>query len=477
MSDSFSRGRRPLTTRPERPQRTSGLSGWLNKVFGAPSSRQRRARSAAPTAAARRSARSQVGATGDHSPSSYSAPSFSASVGAPTRTRTPSARRQRARATWPPQHQRDILAKLPAAPKPVVLSIQLLIVGLGVAVIAGTLLSVLMPENSKPGVRDAARTASQTESALAAPERVQAAQGLPLTQEVAPLKAKLTEIQESIPGFTPAVFWLDLDSGKYVDLNGQQPLAAASTIKLPILIAFFEKVDAGQITLDQTLMMKPEQVAGGSGDMQAQPPGTQFTALEVATQMIVNSDNTATNMMIELLGGSDTLNERFVTWGLTGTALKNPLPDLSGTNTTSPQDLVYLMTQLHQGKLVSLRSRDRILGILLRTYNKTLIPSGVGEGTLVYNKTGDIATMLSDIALVDLPNGKRYALAVLVQRPSNDGRARELIRRISQATFQEMNPPKLGTTNTPTDAAPATPGETSAAPSSPEVDAAATSGF
>ncbi|MEO1181043.1 MAG: serine hydrolase, partial [Cyanobacteria bacterium J06636_28] len=56
-----------------------------------------------------------------------------------------------------------------------------------------------------------------------------------------------------------------------------------------------------------------------------------------------------------------------------------------------------------------------------------------------YNKTGDIGEVLADVALMDLSNGKRYAIATLVQRPNNDGRARELIRRISQTVYQTMN--------------------------------------
>ncbi|MDB9526729.1 serine hydrolase, partial [Oscillatoria sp. CS-180] len=86
--------------------------------------------------------------------------------------------------------------------------------------------------------------------------------------------------------------------------------------------------------------------------------------------------------------------------------------------------------------------RDRMLGIMQRTYNRTLIPDGLGdEMALAYNKTGDIGSALGDIALVDAANGKRYAIAVLITRPFNDGRASELIRRISGRVHQEMNQP------------------------------------
>ena len=119
--------------------------------------------------------------------------------------------------------------------------------------------------------------------------------------------------------------------------------SAASTIKIPILVAFFEDVDAGKIALDEMLTMKPELIATGSGNMQYQEPGKQFTALETATKMIIISDNTATNMLIERMGGSEALNARFKEWGMENTLISNSLPDLEGTNTTTPKDLASLL--------------------------------------------------------------------------------------------------------------------------------------
>jgi beta-lactamase class A len=121
--------------------------------------------------------------------------------------------------------------------------------------------------------------------------------------------------------------------------------------------------------------------------------------------------------------------------------IRNPLPDLEGTNTTSPQDLVRVMALVEQGDLLSRRSRDRMLAIMQRTYARDLIPTGIGDQAIVFNKTGDIGALLGDVAIVEAPNGKRYAFAVLVERPHNDGRAAELIRRISEAIHGEMNQP------------------------------------
>ena len=100
---------------------------------------------------------------------------------------------------------------------------------------------------------------------------------------------------------------MDLDTGDYVDLQGNKTFAAASTIKVPILVAFFQDVDAEKINLNDTLTLEEIDLADGSGDLQYQQLGTNYTALEVATKMIEISDNTATNMIIRHLGGKRSL--------------------------------------------------------------------------------------------------------------------------------------------------------------------------
>ncbi|MEL7495199.1 MAG: serine hydrolase [Cyanobacteria bacterium J06554_11] len=319
--------------------------------------------------------------------------------------------------------------KMPAALRG---TLQLLIVGFGIAAIGGTLLQVL-PKPPAP-------SAAEAEPAETPPTPISKPFPVALNQEIPALKSELQELPNLYPNLTPKVFYVDVDTGQYVNVEGGEAIAAASTIKLPILLAFFEEVDAGRIDPNQTMAIQQTQIAEGSGDMQLSPPGTQFTALEVATQMIVNSDNTATNMMIDLLGGKDVLNSWFKLQGLEKTVLNNPLPDLEGTNMTSARDLSHTMLLISEGDDLSVRSRDRMLNILNRTYNKSLIPDGlIQQGALTFNKTGDIASVLGDVALVDMANGKRYVVAALVERPENDGRARELIRRISGRTYQEAD--------------------------------------
>jgi beta-lactamase class A len=315
-------------------------------------------------------------------------------------------------------------------------AMRLLIVGVGIGAIAGTILSVLDPATrinpaslmSSPNVEQKAQSNQNSQSS-----------GLYLSQEITSLKSAVQNLALASPNLTPGVFLVDLNSGGYVDINAGASFPAASTIKVPILVAFFRDVDAGKIRLDEILTMQQDMVAGGSGNMQYKPVGTQFTALEVATKMITISDNTATNMLIAKLGGIEALNQRFRSWGLTTTVIRNKLPDLEGTNTTSPKELGNLLAMVNQGNLVSMQSRDRLLDIMRHTERDTLLPSGLGAGATVAHKTGDIGTMLADAGLVDMPNGKRYIATVMILRPNNDPRAEKLISAVSGIAYQQFS--------------------------------------
>ena len=340
----------------------------------------------------------------------------------------------------PQASQRPGKRSAPRTVPPLVYATRLLILGVGIAVICGTLLSVVngvtrastvaAEEETTAGQKNPADSAS----AAVAPEALQ------LNQELGALKTQVQVLATENPTLTAGIFLVDLDTGSYLNFNGDTAFASASTIKVPILVAFFQAVEDGKVQLDQTLTLKSEHIVGGSGDMQDDAPGKKYSALEVAKKMIVVSDNTATNMMIELLGGAEVLNQQFANWGLRATFIHNNLPDLEGTNTTSPQDLINIIAQIDRGSLVSVKSRDRILQIMRQTKNDSLLPRGLGEGSVIAHKTGNINTMLADAGMVDLPNGKRYLVAVMVKHPPDTEKpAQTLIRDISRMSYRYLN--------------------------------------
>ncbi len=308
---------------------------------------------------------------------------------------------------------------------------RLLILGVGVGVLAGTILSVWDPARQFA----TGGQPEKTEKVATAPSQP-ALPTLELSEEIAPLKAQIQAAIAPLTQLTPGVMVVDLDTHAFLDVNASTAFAAASTIKFPVLVAFFQDVDAGKIRLNEMLTMRQDLIATESGDLQYQPPGSQFLALEVVTKMITVSDNTATNMIIDRLGGKEVLNQRFQAWGLTNTMIQNPLPDLNGTNTSSPKDMTTLMSMVNSGQMMSSRSQERMLDIMRHVITDSLLPRGLGDGATIAHKTGDIGSMVGDTGMVDMPTGKRYLISVLVKRPFNDDRAQNLIRRISTLTYQ-----------------------------------------
>ena len=318
------------------------------------------------------------------------------------------------------------------------LAIYVVIIAVGISTILGTIVSLATFETA---ARETNPVATQTASDPQSNSRLDSLFEIAsLGKEIVPLKQSLQQLAGQYSDIEPKVFVVDLDTKAFVSIEGEEVIASASTIKLPILVAFFQDVDGGKISLEERLIMTEDSIGGGSGTMQYQEPGTRFSALETASKMMTVSDNTATNMLIERMGGMEKLNQRFMTMGLKATRLRNLLPDLTGTNTTTAEDLGNLLAKIDRGELISLRSRDRLLYIMRNLVRNTLLPVGLEPGAIIAHKTGDIKSVLGDVGIIDMPNGKRYIASVLVKRPDNAPQAKEYIQKASGIVYQYFRP-------------------------------------
>ena len=155
-----------------------------------------------------------------------------------------------------------------------------------------------------------------------------------------------------------SAYMLILDDSRFAQLDAERPMPAASSIKTPVLLASLELIDNGDLHWNEPLTLTKELVGGGAGWMASKPVGSRFPTYEVATEMIRVSDNSATNLMIERVGGQAAINARFQALGLPATEVNNWLPDLDGTNTTSARDLSRSIALVDSGETLSPRSRD-----------------------------------------------------------------------------------------------------------------------
>ena len=348
--------------------------------------------------------------------------------------------------------------------------------GVGLGVITGSLLKLagpavqrgeltLPPWLTQPGSPPTEETGAASQAQP--PQRAKRSASLGLFQTKNELKAlseRWKQLAAGEPDLTVSAFMLVLDDGRYAQLAPDTALPAASAIKTPILLVTLEELDAGKLSWNEPLTLTKPVVGGGAGWMASKPLGTRFPTHEVATEMIRVSDNTATNLLIERLGGKDALNARFNTLGLSATAVNNWLPDLKGTNTTSARDLARSIALVDTGEALSIRSRDLFREVMGTSVTNTLLPKGLLRGLggqqgapddslmikgyRVLNKTGDIGIAYADAGLIELPDGSRAVAAFLVKGPFNDPRSTELIRKLAAAMAPVLKPKPAVARNT-----------------------------
>ena len=154
--------------------------------------------------------------------------------------------------------------------------------------------------------------------------------------------------------------------------------------------------------------------------------------------MLTISDNTATNIIIDALGGINAANQKIAKLGLKNTRLVNYLGDFKGTNKTSPHDLVMLLEKSLEGDLLKSNSKKLLKNILLKVNNKSLIKKGLGKYTRFAHKTGTIGICVGDAGIIYLPWRKRIGISIIVRRPFNSLQGQKAIREISKLVHQRL---------------------------------------
>jgi beta-lactamase class A len=215
-----------------------------------------------------------------------------------------------------------------------------------------------------------------------------------------PMTEQIAAVVHSFRG-RMGVAAIDLRTGETLAVNADDRFPTASTIKTAVMIEAWQRVADGRLSMDTVVLLKEADKVGGSGVLRGLHEGLGVTIADLIHLMIVLSDNTATNMLIERLGTSS-INARLDTYGLRETRLFRPtfrdgkpdvLPDLErqyGFGMTTPREMAKLMALIAGGKAIDRKSSDAMLATLRRQQDRAMIPRGIPEGgnVQVGNKTG-----------------------------------------------------------------------------------------
>ena len=216
--------------------------------------------------------------------------------------------------------------------------------------------------------------------------------------------------------------------------TGSRPMRSASLIKLFIMVALFEAVRGGSIDLSIQVAFKESDRVGGAGTLQHLSAGTAFSALEMIDLMITESDNIATNLLIDVIG-MDEVNVSAGRLGFADTHLRRKMMDFDAAargfeNLTSVVDAARLLSRLHRQECVGKEADETMCGILERQTDRCKIPLLLPSGTVCKNKTGELPGVENDAAIICSPVGA-YIIAVMTDGLPNPEEARQTVATIS----------------------------------------------
>lgn len=261
---------------------------------------------------------------------------------------------------------------------------------------------------------------------------------LNLTAEMTVLEASLKNLANEYKTIHPSIFVWDYETGKYASLNSKERFPAASIIKIPVLLQLFRSVEAGQISIEDKMVLTDYYRAEGSGDIQFQRTGNEYSMDFLARKMIEISDNSSTNMIMSSIGGMNDVNRAIKSWGLKDTEVNNWLPDMSGTNVTTAEDLARMLYNIDNDEFLSSLSKDKIFDYMGHVKNNRLIHAGLNPNAKFYHKTGDIGHTMGDTGIVVMPDGHKYIVSILVKRPYNSHAGKEFTVRASEIIYNTM---------------------------------------
>lgn len=215
--------------------------------------------------------------------------------------------------------------------------------------------------------------------------------------------AQLTAAFAALPGRL-GFYYQDLITGDRYGYRENEPLYAASVIKLPVFLCCLQEIDAGRLTMEEELFCAPADLLPGCGALSAFPNGLFVSIRTLLELMITISDNTATNLLIRRLGMAQ-LQQQFAALGLQGTRLNRLLFDAEAAgrgieNTVTAREAGMLLEKLWRGELFSPERTEYALSVLKRQQINHKIPGYLNDRYEIAHKTGEDDGISNDVGLI-----------------------------------------------------------------------------
>jgi beta-lactamase class A len=255
---------------------------------------------------------------------------------------------------------------------------------------------------------------------------------VPTMASADPLADRIAILTKDFQG-TVVLYARNLETGRDFAISPDTRVRTASTIKLPILCTLESLVARGKVRWDERVVLRPEDKVTGSGVLGSLADGTDLTVRNLATLMIIVSDNTATNLVLDRIT-SDAVNEYLDAIGLTATRSNRKVRGDGeqlkassgwsraglmeenkkyGLGVSTPRDMVTLLEMLYKGRVVSPEASKDVLDILKMQQVRGGIARHAPDDWVVASKSGALDALRSDVGIV-YSKGGPIAMSITV---------------------------------------------------------------
>lgn len=254
------------------------------------------------------------------------------------------------------------------------------------------------------------------------------------------LEQNLADYLAKLPASVKVNYRIESLEGKhYASLGDDERVPSASIIKIPILVEVMEQVKAQRFELTDYYTLQNTDKVGGAGTIFQEREGKAFTYEQLAHQMMVASDNTATNILIRKVG-REAVNERMKTLGFSNLQLNRVMMDTAAVakgieNYVNATEINRLLSLIYQRKVATPALCDLMVAFLLDNHDTSTLPSLIPRQVGIAHKTGTLTYIRGDAGIIFTK--KPFVISIFV-RGADLNRAETIIAEIGKIGYEAL---------------------------------------